>query len=182
MVTNLQNELRQHLNQGESLLWTGTPKKGILFNSGDLFLIPFSIFWCGFAIFWMYGASEGGGIFALFGIPFVVIGLYLLFGRFFLEAAQRANTVYGITNTRIIIKSGIYSKTVKSLQIKTLADIQVTEKTDGSGTITIGAGNPYNAKSVSLNRLPGVPLTPVLELIPNARKVFNQIVELQQEQ
>ena len=93
MVTNLQNELRQHLNQGESLLWTGTPKKGILFNSGDLFLIPFSIFWCGFAIFWMYGASEGGGIFALFGIPFVVIGLYLLFGRFFLEAAQRANTV-----------------------------------------------------------------------------------------
>jgi hypothetical protein len=181
MITNLQNELRQHLNHSESLLWTGQPKKGIIFRASDVFMIPFSIFWCGFAIFWMIGASSAGGVFALFGVPFVLIGLFMVFGRFIMDAAQRANTIYGLTEDRIIIKSGIRNKSIQSVNIKTLTDVEITEKTDGSGTINIGPKNPYNAWGSSMNWWPGVPVTPMLEFIPHARKVYNQIVELQRE-
>ncbi len=40
-------------------------------------------------------------IFCLFGIPSVLIGLFLLFGRFFTDAHIRGRTCYGITNERI---------------------------------------------------------------------------------
>ena len=108
MRRNIQSELRQHLDSNERLLWTGQPKKGILFRTADIFLIPFSVLWCGFAIFWMIMASQAG-LFALFGIPFVIIGLIFVFGRFIIDAKQRENTFYGVTEDRIIIKSGVFS-------------------------------------------------------------------------
>lgn len=74
MTQSLQSELRPHLENGENILWTGKPKSGVVYRQADIFLIPCSILWCGFAIFWVIIASQAG-IFALFGIPFVIIGL-----------------------------------------------------------------------------------------------------------
>jgi uncharacterized membrane protein YdbT with pleckstrin-like domain len=114
------------------------PKKRIVFRTADIYLIPFSLLWCGFAIFWMISAAKGSIFFAMFGIPFVVVGLIFVFGRFIIDAKLRENTYYGITEDRIIIKSGVFRKSVKSLNIKTLSDIEFDEKSDGSGTINIG--------------------------------------------
>lgn len=174
-----QSELRQHLDNDEKLLWSGQPKKGIVFRSEDLFLIPFSILWCGFAVFWVYSAAQGGGMFALFGIPFVFIGLIFVFGRFFIDAKQRENTYYGITENRIIIKSGIFSKNIKSLNITTLSDIEYNEKSDGSGTISIGPKNPMMMWGNGMNWWPGIKASPQLDLIQEVRKVYNQIIDLQ---
>ncbi len=33
--------------------------------------------------------------FALFGLPFVALGLYLIFGRFVVKARRKRQTVYG---------------------------------------------------------------------------------------
>ncbi len=179
MLENPQSALREHLDRGESLLWAGKPKSGIVFRTSDVYMIPFSIFWCGFAIFWVVMASKGGGLFALFGVPFVIIGLILVFGRFFIDAKQRQNTVYGITENRILIKSGVFSKTIQSLNIKTLSDIELSEKGDGSGTISIGPKNPYAMMGNGMNWWPGVKVNPQLDLLPNARKVYKQIIEIQ---
>ncbi len=179
MRGEIQSELRQHLDNNETLLWTGQPKKGIVFRTADIFLIPFSLLWCGFAIFWMFMASQGGGIFALFGIPFVIIGLIFVFGRFIIDAKQRENTYYGLTEDRIIIKSGVFSKNVKSLNIRTLSDIEYNEKNDGSGTISIGPKNPMMIWGNGMNWWPGMKANPQLDLIQNVRKVYNQVIELQ---
>jgi hypothetical protein len=179
MIGAIQSELRQHLDNKEALLWTGQPKKGIVFRTADIFLIPFSILWCGFAIFWMFMASQGGGVFALFGIPFVIIGLIFVFGRFIIDAKQRENTYYGLTEDRIIIKSGVFSKSVKSLNIRTLSDIEYNEKNDGSGTISIGPKNPMMIWGNGMNWWPGMKANPQLDLIPNVRKVYNQVIEIQ---
>ena len=112
MDYNLTTELQEHLDTNEKLIWTGQPKKGIVFRTADIFLIPFSLLWCGFAIFWVIMASQGSIFFAMFGIPFVIIGLIFVFGRFIIDAKQRENTYYGLTDDRIIIKSGVYKKTL----------------------------------------------------------------------
>ena len=174
MIQNLQSELRQHLDLDEHLLWTGKPKSGIIFRTADAFLIPFSILWCGFAIFWMIAASQASLIFALFGLPFVLIGLIFVFGRFIIDRKQRENTVYGITENRILIKSGVFSKKIKSLNIKTLSDIELSEKGDGSGTISIGPKNPLMMWGSGMSWWPGMRMNTQLELIPNARKVYRQ--------
>src|SRR5436190_24226654 len=96
---DIENELRPHLSSDEKLIWTGKPRTGVLFRSSDAFLIPFSLLWCGFAVFWETMVLSTGFAFpfALVGIPFVLIALYITVGRFFIDVKRRANTVYGIT-------------------------------------------------------------------------------------
>lgn len=181
MDYKITTELQQYLDNNEKLVWTGRPKTGIVFRSADIFLIPFSLFFCGFAIFWFTTALISGApfIFAMFGIPFVVIGIIMVFGRFIIDAKQRNNTYYGLTDDRIIIKSGIYTKSIKSLNIKTLSDIDYVEKNDGSGTINFGQKNPIMISSNGMNWWPGVKETPSLDLIQDVRKVYKKIVEIQ---
>ena len=125
--------------------------------------------------------ASQAGLFALFGIPFVIVGLVFAFGRFIIDAKQRAHTFYGITEDRIIIKSGVFSKSIKSLQIKTLSDIEYNEKNDGSGTISIGPKNPMMIWGNGMNWWPGMKANTQLDSIPEVRKVYNQIIEIQKQ-
>ena len=171
-----------HLNPDEKLYWTGRPKTVIIFRSADIFMIPFSVIWCGFAIFWFTAAlvSEAPFFFSAFGIPFVIIGLYFVFGRFWADSIRRANTTYGITDNRIILKYGTFSKKIESLNIRTLSDITIDEKGDGSGTITLGPTHPFYSMYQGMN-WPGMKNAPALELIPDVRKIYDLIIKLQKE-
>ena len=73
---------RSYLTPGEAILWKGRPQKGHLITAQDILMIPFSLFWCSFAFFWTFSALKSGAPFpfALFGLPFVAVGLYLVFG------------------------------------------------------------------------------------------------------
>jgi hypothetical protein len=173
------SELQQYLDPNEKLLWTGQPKKGIVFRTADIFLIPFSLLWCGFAVFWVITAATAAGFFALFGLPFVAIGLMLVFGRFIIDARQRDKTLYGLTDQRIIIKTGLFKTTVKSLNIKTLSDIEYSEKADGTGTISMGPKNPMHLWGNGMSWLPNSKATPSLDLIDDVRMVYNKIIAIQ---
>jgi hypothetical protein len=175
-----EEELKPILGDSEILLWSGRPKKGLVFRSSDIIVIPFSILWCGFAIFWevSVAGSNGPVLFVLWGIPFVLIGLYLTIGRFYFDARKRGSTLYGISKERIIIKSGWWKPEIKSLNIRTLSDVTLNQRPDGSGTITLGP-TLYWHGMMSGTASPGMKMPPCLELIPNAKEVFNLIMKNQ---
>jgi hypothetical protein len=139
--------IRGELSPSETLLWAGRPRQGFVLRAADAFLIPFSLLWGGFAIFWEVGVLssgvEGAWFVALFGIPFVLIGLHMMFGRFWVDVRQRAATLYGVTSERVVIVSGVFARQVKSLSIDTLTDVSLTERGDGAGTITFGSIPPF---------------------------------------
>jgi hypothetical protein len=176
----LQEEIRPILNAGEKLLWAGIPKRGIILKRSDAILIPFSLLWGGFAIVWETIAivANTPWFFKLFGVPFVVVGLYLMVGRFFIDAAKRAKTIYALTNDRVIIKTG--QDSIKSLQIKTLPDISLDLKKDGSGSILFGVGDMMGLK-MSGSNLAGTQLGTSIDFIYDARDVYNKILDLQKQ-
>jgi hypothetical protein len=174
-------EIENQLAPGERLLWSGRPKQGFYLQASDLWTIPFSLMWCGFAIFWEYGVcrSHAPFFFKLWGIPFVLIGLYLVIGRFFVDAQNRSKTLYGVTNTRVIIISGNFSRQIKSLQLRTLSDISLVERSDDRGTIYLGPQNPMGQ-----NLPPGWPgagryAAPAFENIEQAKEVYEIIRKAQ---
>jgi hypothetical protein len=98
-------QLQPYLRGVEQLLWAGRPDPQVWFTSMDLFLVPFSILWAAFAIYWEVGViiSPGGAFFIIPGIPPVALGLYLTFGRFVYKQYRKRRTVYGITSQRVIV-------------------------------------------------------------------------------
>ncbi|MBR7081101.1 MAG: hypothetical protein IKI49_00100 [Oscillospiraceae bacterium] len=137
-----------YLTSGEQILWRGKPEKYSIFNKNDLYLIPFSILWCGFAIFWEWGVitSRTPLMFWLWGIPFVCAGLYFVIGRFFHRSYLLRRSAYVITDRKIIRKSG---KKVDMLQKNSLPHMQVDRKSDGSGTIRFAMPRSYMAFNLS---------------------------------
>jgi hypothetical protein len=96
------------LRQGERLLWVGQRDPMVRFTGADAFPVPFSLLWGGFAIFWEFMAATTAKqpFFVLWGIPFVLIGLYFIFGRFIYKKRRKLRTVYGLTDRRAIVCTG----------------------------------------------------------------------------
>ncbi|MDJ0358248.1 hypothetical protein [Paenarthrobacter sp. PH39-S1] len=96
------------LREGEQLLWVGQPDPRVRFTGADAFLVPFSVFWGGFAVFWevMAITTVRQPLFIIWGIPFVLLGLYFIFGRFIVKKRGKIATVYALTNSRAIVCSG----------------------------------------------------------------------------
>ncbi|MDB5154090.1 MAG: hypothetical protein JWR54_2841 [Mucilaginibacter sp.] len=101
--------------------------------------IPFSLIWQGMLVIGLVAVSRGDVPWpaVIVFTPFLAAGFYVTIGRIILDSKRRANIIYGITDNRIIIRSGIFSKTTNSLNIKTILDISITEKPDGSGTFML---------------------------------------------
>jgi hypothetical protein len=180
--------IEKELSSGERLLWSGQPRGGIRLRTTDVFVIPFSILWCGFAIFWEFmaltvPANAPGPIdiaFPLFGMPFVLVGLYFVFGRFLVDARSRERTFYGLTNDRIIIVTGLLSRRIKSLNLRTLSDISLTERSDGSGIITFGPSHPFGVWFPA-GSWPGAGqyAPPAFDMIDRAKEVYEMIRQAQ---
>jgi len=173
-----QRDLSGLLLTGERIVWSGAPGRGLLLTSADTLMIPFSLIWCGFAIFWKYSAVTQGGpfFFRLFGAPFVLVGLYLVAGRFLVDAWIRRGMQYAVTNRRILIsRSGMFSKLI-AVTLDALPEASLIERANGRGTIRFGQPAQYWGRSNSFGSwTPSLDPTPQFLNIEDARTVFNQI-------
>jgi hypothetical protein len=86
-------KMRCELLSGENLHWASMPDPRVIFHSDDWAIVPFSLLWAGFSIFWQAGVLGywGNGprngtiswFMVVWGIPLIVIGQYMVWGRFF---------------------------------------------------------------------------------------------------
>jgi hypothetical protein len=171
-------EIAQTLERREKLLWFGAPRGGIRLRGSDLFAIPFSLLWGGFAICWeasVLGMPNSPWIARPWGVPFVLIGLYLIVGRFFVDARMRDSSNYAVTDRRVLILSGLFRRENESLILRNVPEISVVQARDnsGSGTISFGSLPSFAAFSGGFAGWPGgrCGLPPQFEMIVDVAAV-----------
>jgi hypothetical protein len=140
------SKLQGELGRGERLVWAGMPNPAVIFHSDDWLLIPFGLMFGGFSIFWeamvlrMPNSSFTGAFFVLWGVPFVVIGQYLIWGRFLYDGWLKRRTYYGVTNLRVLIVQQGWKRKVSSTYLESLP--QVEKEGQGTGTLWFGPRLP----------------------------------------
>jgi hypothetical protein len=133
------------LGRDERVVWVGSPDRSRLFAARDLFLVPASLFWAVGMTFWESEAVKSGDLgLVLFGTPHVLIGLYLLVGRFVVRDWRKRNTRYVLTNLRAFILITLFRTTVRSTFLSVKKTMGSQERRDGSGTLRFGDTPPMS--------------------------------------
>src|SRR5262249_58876931 len=116
-------------------------------RSSDSLIFAFGVIWCGFAVFWEAGILTDRATsahpppvgFAVWGIPFVLAGLYLAFGRFVMRVIALRRTRYIITDRRLVRVISLFGTQTKTSYLKSLPPPVIIEQLDGSGSLAFGA-------------------------------------------
>ncbi len=137
---------------GERLLWSGRPQPGKLKAAFAIWF--FAIPWTAFALFWeamaflpWVGSTHTplgiqwsfGIIFPLFGLPFIGIGLAMMWMPFKVRR-KAAQTIYGLTDRRLIRISAGTKRESASVMIDQMGPIDVSADADGCGTLRVQTG------------------------------------------
>ena len=163
------------MSAGETLLWAGKPTSGFRFLPYDWFVVPIVLFWMGIPIF-IVGTtppSQSGGPPAWFFVPFLMIGSFLLVGRYAVDAWVRSRTYYGITDHSVVIVQRAFRENTQFLDLRSLNAMTLTLRRDGTGVILFGTPLPMMYGNIWLTG--GQWGSPRFDWLADARGVYEQI-------
>jgi hypothetical protein len=166
------------LLKGEKIVWWGQPAQGLLLTSKDWFMVPFSLLFAGFAVFWestVLNATNSPTIMKLWGVPFLLAALYLVIGRFLVDAWARRGITYAVTDKRILIHRSTPFAKFTVLTFDQLPSVNLIERSTGRGTIRLGQDQPAWANHGYSGWSPAFDPTPQFIAIEDARRVFDHI-------
>jgi hypothetical protein len=96
------------LQPGERLLWEGAPATGTRLRRRDALMVPLSLAWAGFAVFFEVKAALTGApwLLLMLGGAVVAGAVYFVGGRFLWDSWKRGRTRYALTDRRAIVAVG----------------------------------------------------------------------------
>ncbi len=181
------DDIRSYLLAGEKVLWSGKPQQGLRFAPIDAFLVPFSLFWGGMALFGVGPMifTWPPTVFSLFPLLFITVGLYITVGRFVQDIWVRARTDYLLTDRRAVIHrrpafAGLGSDLVV-VDLTRGAQVRFKAGMGDRGSIVFGQEIGFNLfRRANVGQwVPSLDPTARFIGIENARRVFDQIQTLQ---
>ena len=168
---SLQSIVRLELRPDEKLLWAHRPAGAALART-ELVKAVVGIPFLAFALFWTYmaggkawlsGEPSLSGLFPLFGLIFVAVGLGMVLSP--LWAWFRARWIaYAISNRRLIIISSFPVHRVRSYAPVDIQELERTERGNRSGDLVFrreqpGSGrwsNSYHTRRIGFFGIPDV--------------------------
>lgn len=135
----LEDLLAHELEAGETLEWKSMPVPHF-FSGGSLGAFLFSIPWTIFCLLFLFAPFltevDGGIIMTLFAIPFVLIGFGLMSSPLWTYRKCK-KTIYAVTERRVILIEGGFSRTFRSFTPEQLRTVYRKEYRNGTGDIII---------------------------------------------
>jgi len=179
--------VQSDLLPGETVLWAGQPNPSVIFHREDFLLVPFSLLWGGFALFWEGGVA---GFFSndgrsgrpwnfglVFGAAFVIMGQYFIWGRFLHVAWEKRRTHYAVTNRRVIVVQETVRRKVASAYIDSVATLTKQDDRDGIGSLFFAQQQPLfsRTRGMGMWNLMAVGDTPEFRDIDDVDTVYRLI-------
>ncbi|MEM6726404.1 MAG: hypothetical protein AAF598_20340, partial [Bacteroidota bacterium] len=138
-----------------------------------------SLFWAGVAFFWEYSMLSSGGplMLSILGIPFILIAIYMVIGRFFYSSWRRKKTYYALTNQRLVWATDFFKKRSLTVDLKEIDQMKRLTKPNGElETIQFYHQGPWYFRRISItirgkNRSKDL----AFDLIPEAEQVYDLI-------
>jgi hypothetical protein len=179
------------LSPGEMILWAGKPHPGIRFHKEDFFLIPFSLVWGGFTIFWTLmvlgferpdSAPRAPAFFVFVGVCFVAIGQYFIWGRFVFADWRKKRTFYAVTNRRVIAVQCGFQRRTASAFLDTLPALELEQGRGRTGSLRFKEAEPmfYRMGTTGWDSV-ALGATPAFIDILEARELHQFILDLRQQ-
>jgi hypothetical protein len=101
--------------------------------------------WGGFAIFWEASVlanhhARNTILFPLWGTPFVLVGLYLIVGRFFVRHWKLSHTTYAVTDRRALSIAPSFrgGHQESAVWLRSYPHLETRGRRGGRGTLFIG--------------------------------------------
>lgn len=110
------------LDPDEYILWQGRPDGGLHLKGSNLLISGLGVGFIAFSFFWIAMAfsfpgtqsNPLGWLFPMFGLPFVAVGLWLVFGVHVVDVRKRRRSIYALTNKRALIGTDFGTRRLKS--------------------------------------------------------------------
>jgi hypothetical protein len=185
-------KIQSKLMSGENIYWAGMPNPAVIFHSDDWALIPLSLAWTGFFVFWEAQAfgfwsqtfrANGNDVFVqLWGIPFLLAGNYMVWGRFLFDACAKRRTYYAVTNRRVLVLQEAWKKKTSMTFLEAIP--QIEREGSAIGTLWFGVKYPVFApkrrETRSMSRF-SIGDVPVFADIEDVDAVHRLIIELREQ-
>lgn len=163
------------LAPGEAILWRGKPQKKGFIATKALTLAPFAIIWLIIDSSLILNAFRGDSPWVL--IPFMLLHMmpvWIWLGSVITAGRRWKNTMYYVTNRRIIIQGGFFAVNENSLFFKDIRNTHVRigllDKVFGTGDIVFDNGMIYHTRNGNRNAQ-----LPAMEDLENPYDVYNRI-------
>jgi hypothetical protein len=117
--------------------------------------------------------------FPLFGAAFVLVGLFMVFGRFVFDAYIRSHTAYAVTDRRVLVLRTGAANNLTALRLDQLPDISLSMARSGRGSISFGGSRlPFAMRGFG-GWIASLAIQPRFLQIENPKGVFDLIQNYQ---
>ncbi len=180
-------DIRSYLDDDETVLWKGQPRQGLRLRPADWVMVPFSAVWVLLVLAWAIVSfsnfDRSGPTIVMWSVGilasmFLLIGLYLLIGRFWTDWAVRRATLYVLTDRRAVIIAGVFqfAREARSVALSPQLEVHITEYPDRSGSIFFGESPLLSNAVATADALsPAFPRPFIFDHIDDVRDVFRLV-------
>jgi hypothetical protein len=129
-------DLAGELRVGERVLWRGKPEReAFVRRTWPLSVFGGALLAAVVAFYVVVLTTEAPDLLAFWGIPFAIAALYMLAGHFILARWEWRHTEYLVTDSRVLIRHGIFSPRLASYSMVSLPHTQVVMHGENIGNV-----------------------------------------------
>ena len=163
---------------GEQVLWSAKPKKNAFIINKVIGMMPVALIWLAFDSFFIAGFLSASDNMPLFIIPFMLLHLmpvWIWLGNVLTANRRWKNTVYYVTDRRILIQTGFVDQELKTIYYKDIRNVNLRigliDRLLGVGDLYFDLGEYYSHQKKQ------IPVNVFLD-IENPREVYTRIQKI----